>query len=584
MKRALSAVVMLLFLLPAPGGAGADPAVERWSADRLLADNLTLPAGTDLAVGPGLNVTFSPRPDGAGPAVVVLELGGGLEVCGTTDRPVSFIGPDPSAAPAGGWAASLSVEGDGLPDQLAVRNCTFRDITVDLAGVRGGFSDCLFDNASAYVGDSAAYFLDCTFHDSELSVYNPETTNLTTVSGCRFEAADIPPGRNLMAILVSGYVDISACDISGYYTGIKSSSGLPTVRDCTVRDCFIGIDLETTDPADTPVIENCTVRDCQWVGASVSGNLLLRNSTLENSIDGLILSYATPDMPPSNWTLAGNRIINNSEYGIVLFGHDLDVRDTLFDDGAGTANLRGMVLKKDGFSLVVVSPAGNPVYYYNLTLTDATGNVTREDEVHGYPSTDTLTDYLMDNSGGRVDFYPYNITVESMGVSNSTVLRAPGAEVTLVLALLPDLVPAGLGLSPPSPRAGDYVSFSFRANNSGVTSSGITTALFLLDGQELDVSQMFPQAPGSSSPVRSVEWKAVGGAHRIEVRLDPNDLVQENDETNNNLSLDFTVRPAPAAPAGVSYIQFVGAGALMIAAFAVGIWAARRRRGRREGA
>jgi hypothetical protein len=434
-----------------------------------------------------------------------------------------------------------------------------------------------------FVADATARLFNCTFRNSTISVYNPSTTNQTLLSACRFEPSGGPSSSASAAILVSGYVDISACEISGYKTGLLSSSGLPLVRDCRVEGCEIGINLDTTDPTDTPIIENCTVRDCSQAGVLVSGSLLLRNSTVENSTEGLVLYYLDAGPFPFNWSLEGNRIYNNSDFGMVLYGQDLHDLGTLFDDGAGHTNLRGRVFKKDGVPIQVLSPAGRAVFYCNLTLTDATGNTTRDDFIYGGSSVETLSDYQIDNSGRRLDFYPYTVTAESLGVSNSTVLSGPGEAVTLVLALLPDLVPAGLALSPPSPRAGDYVSFYFLVNNSGGSPSGLTSAIFYLDGKRLDESQLFSLIPHSSSVVRSVEWRAVQGAHRIIIALDPANKVQENDEGNNDLTLDFTVRPAPAnAPAPLD-LRLPGAGVLLLFAIAAGYWAARQRKARKEG-
>jgi hypothetical protein len=587
MKRILAAQVILLLLLPALPPAGAVQTREHWDADRSLKANLTVPAALDIVVGPGVNISFEPDLNAGYSLALELDIAGGLEVCGTSERQAAFRCSNESLFTFGIFGAYITIEGNGDPKQIAVQNCSFDDLSISLDATSGQFRDCSFNTTSVYINDSTMVFINCSFLHSTMSILNPATLNQTRLSRCTFgsPAADgwEPPWgyiRSIAAIKVSGYVAIEDCIISGYGTGIESSSGLPVITGCLVKDCEAGITLETTDPADTPLVEDCVMENCTSVALFALGNMVLRNCTLASSMYGLILGSYDPDRVP-NWTLSGNRIFGNEMYGITLWAGDVLPGDTRFDDGAGHTNALGRIAKYDYLNVFISTRGSVSLSGLVVNVTDASGNLTES-----FRSNDmmfpvrNMVDYSVDNTGQRKDYYPYKVRADWNGIYCETTVSAGTRNVTLVLAVLPDLVPFEITLDPPSPRAGDWVVISCAVNNAGPTPSTRVQALFTLDGIRLDQTELFAVGARSNSTVRAVDWKARQGSHTVTVWLDPLNVLEENDESNNNFTFNFTVGEPSRHPAGVPGVVYAGGAvaALIVLAVAGGYLVRRRRR------
>jgi hypothetical protein len=305
----------------------------------------------------------------------------------------------------------------------------------------------------------------------------------------------------------------------------------------------------------------------------------LRNCTLNDSGTGLELHDYDPSAVP-NWTLSGNRIFGNRGYGISLKGADVLPGDTRFDDGAGRTNLLGRVEKKSSMVVEISTRGTAALSNLYVNVTDASGNRTA-----GLRSGSMLfpvpnmMEYIVDNSGLRMDYYPYMVRAEWNGIFCQTVVSAGTRSVTLVLAVLPDLVPFEITLDPLSPRAGDFLAITCTVNNTGPRPSSRVPALFTLDRSEL-----FPVDARSYSYVRAVDWKARRGAHTVTVQLDPENVLEENDESNNNLTFNFTVGEARPQPAPAPDIAYAGAATviLLVLAGAGGFLVLRKRRRAKE--
>jgi len=580
---------MLLLLIPAQPPAQAVQTREQWDEARTLRANLTVPALVDLEIGPGVNISFEPDQNAVYPVALDLDIAGGFEVCGTAGRPAAFRCSNESLLRYGMFGAQVNLEGNGDPKQLAVQNCTFDNLSLSLNGTAGQFRDCSFYTTPLYIIDSSVVFHNCSFLRSTVSILNPATLNLTQLSRCTIDSLDRKGWESFWgqilsgaAIKVSGYVQIDNCTISGYETGIESSSGLPLITGCLVKDCDAGISLETTDPADTPRVEGCIVQDCIYYGLGAQGNLLLRNCTLNGSPYGLLLYNTDPETVP-NWTLSGNRIFGNEYYGIVLSGEEVILGDTRFDDGAGRTNGQGRIIKTGDLTVFVVTRGSVVLSNLYVNVTDATGNWTANHRLNSMWTTfSDMTEYLIDNSGKRTDNYPYTVRAEWNGIFSETTVSAGTRNVTLVLEVLPDLVPFEITLDPPSPRAGDYLAISCTVNNTGPRPSSRVTALFTLDGERLDESELFTVSAGSFSFVRALDWKAHRGTHTVTVQLDPQNALEENDESNNNLTFNFTVGEAPPRPASAPDIAYAGMATVLVLACAGCVLVLRRRNRAKE--
>lgn len=584
MKRTVAALLALLLLATVQPAAEALQTREVWDGDRTLRANWTVPAAVDLVIGPGVNTTLEPDENAYYPSPVFLNIAGGLEVCGTADRPARMHASRDFFHSYGMPGGYLNLTGNGMSGQLSVRNCSFENLLVFIESAAGQFTDCVFNGSFVYVADSPASFVNCTFVGAAVSIYSPASINETVLSGCVFDARGVEGWdpfwgyfSTVPAIKLSGYALIERCDIRGFGYGIQSLSGVPVVADCTVRDCGTGIELQTTDPTDTPVVERCVVQDCSQKAIRAYGNLLLRDCVLSNSTHGLEL-YDNNMGAALNRTLSGNRIFGNGMYGITLAGADVDLGDTLFDDGAGGTNGLGRVEKRG--ELQVFLPLAGTGWLPDLVInvTDAFGDPTPVLRyINSSYHTPLLIEYIIDNSGNRLDYYPYTVSARWKDVFCETVVWAGTANVTLRLEVLPDLLPLEITLDPLLPRGGDWVAISCTVNNTGPTASVRVPVLFMLDGERLDRGELFPVGARASSFVRAQDWRARPGTHTVTVWIDPDNELSENDESNNNLTFNFTVRAAPPQPqAGPSAPVLAGAVLAVLIACGAAVIGARR--------
>jgi hypothetical protein len=247
MKRTIAAILMLLLLVPALPPVLAVQTREHWDADSTLRAHRSVPAVVDLLIGPGVNITFEPDLNALPFSPVYLDIGGGLQVCGTAESPVAFYASNESLFTQDTLGGYINIEGNGDIAQLAVQNCGFQNLVIILNGTAGRFRDCSFDTTFIYSIDSAVVFSNCSFVRSVVSILNPATLDRTRLSGCVFDSSTQDRWDpfwgyfdQVSAIKVSGYVAIDNCTISGYGTGIESSSGLPVITGCLVKDCQYG--------------------------------------------------------------------------------------------------------------------------------------------------------------------------------------------------------------------------------------------------------------------------------------------------------------------------------------------------------
>lgn len=125
----------------------------------------------------------------------------------------------------------------------------------------------------------------------------------------------------------------------------------------------------------------------------------------------------------------------------------------------------------------------------------------------------------------------------------------------------PDLTVTGLASSPAEPQAWDDVVFEATVTNrgSGTSPEGVDHVIeFTVDGQRVALAVGHTQglAPGDSvtltanagGPGDRGVWAAVYGDHTVAARVDPGNLIEEKDETNNTLQRELAVRGDPAAP------------------------------------
>jgi hypothetical protein len=590
MKRTLAALVTALLLLPAFAAERARGATEVWASDHVFTEDFEAPPGAGIKIAAGVNLTFAPPTLFYYFQTLRFAVSGPLGVCGTAGEPVAIRGVYPTVPVYRQPAANLSIAGNGLPGQVSFQNCTLQNITVSVDSASGAFRDCTFVNCTVYTGESPLEFWNCSFLSSTIHLSNTVPANGTLLRSCVFNGTALPgtaqPGFNYSyqdAINIYGHARVEDCLVSGYEIGLYSFQGLPVVARCTFLDCLAGLAIITTDPGDTPSVEDTAAGRCTVAGAYVAGNIRMANCTLSLSETGLVLQGNRPE-GPADWTLSGNRVFGNDDYGIEVFAlRDFDPGDTVFDDGAGRPNGLGRVSQKGELSIRLYTPGGDPPDDVVLNLTDAFGNRTSVMPMgHGLYQARSVPGHILDNSGQRTDFYPYKVRAEWREAFCETVVLPGTANVTLVMETLPDLIPAGLSIDPPRPRAGQWVVISCLVKNTGPTNSTRVQAVFTLDDERLDLSEVYPVGPHSCSTVRAVDWKARPGVHTVTVRLDPDGLQEENDKSNNNITFYFTVAPAPPPAVRAPDVALFGAAAVILAAAGAAgfmLWRRRKRPG-----
>lgn len=116
----------------------------------------------------------------------------------------------------------------------------------------------------------------------------------------------------------------------------------------------------------------------------------------------------------------------------------------------------------------------------------------------------------------------------------------------------PDLV-VTLFLNPDPPRRGETASFTARVKNVGSESSNATTVAFTHNGVPL-VTRALPQLPPGHTHLAAATLDAdrlSGGAHAVDVTVDPDQKVVELNEANNAARRNFSMPRIPAVDVAV---------------------------------
>ena len=104
---------------------------------------------------------------------------------------------------------------------------------------------------------------------------------------------------------------------------------------------------------------------------------------------------------------------------------------------------------------------------------------------------------------------------------------------------LPDLVVADIVWDPPVPSAGHDVTVAVTvANRDEVSGAGVSELVFLADGEEV-ARRNIEAIGGNESVIHSFTWTARIGPRTFVGVVDPESAVEESDETNNRLAVNF---------------------------------------------
>lgn len=594
MRRRFLCLLLVAAMLAPPAQAGTGRGVTVWDSDRVITSPVEVLQDDTLRIAAGVNITFDPgdAPE-SGAGMPALGVAGRLEVCGTAAGPVRFYST-PALWKLFEEPDCIILEGKEDRESLYVRNASFTDIVLAINYERGEFRDCRFDRCTVDIHFSAVRFVNCTFIFS--SVRNDQAAFARggpqpSLSGCRFDpdrSLSHPPAwrygedynREAQYFGEAAFEDwggalVEDCTIRGHSIGIYSEYNFARVRGCTVSGCGYGIMLGSDFPQDTAEVLDCTVTGSSGMGAYIIGRVIMSNCTVTGGEYGVWLEGRGG--PAS--ILSGNRIYNNSVYGVVVYGAEAELGDTIFENGS-VANGVGRLERWTGVMVRVVDPLGRPVEC-QLYWTDRLGNFGGASN-HGN-HTMNLRDYSIDSSGNRLDYFPYTVYAELAGRSDRTTVPVGVDNMTLVLHVLTDLAVVNISLQPESPAEGDRTAISVRVENLGYYPDPDGYISFMLDGKEMDRQRLPWLRGGDAVTVYSLPWTATPGKHKLRVLLDPGGAITESNRSNNEVAINFTVEqttPPGLADKAWPYLQVL----LVIAAMGLVVVAVlRRRKGGPEG-
>ena len=173
--------------------------------------------------------------------------------------------------------------------------------------------------------------------------------------------------------------------------------------------------------------------------------------------------------------------------------------------------------------------------------------VSRMGQFLGRVTTPTFTDTDLRPATG------YTYTVAAYGASG--VVSPAAATVARTVAVFPDLVVSGLSWSPPSPKAGDAVTFTVTVRNLGRAPTPAGTVLgiaFQVDGVNVNWSDTSDTAllPGESrtltannGPKGLPSWTATAGTHTVVAIADDINRINKVPGDINTLSKSLTIGP-----------------------------------------
>ena len=585
--------ILLFFVMPMPSVKAAGTTTV-WDADRAINGSVTVEAGDTLRIEAGVNVTFDIPAEGNPPDLVPsLTVNGTFEVNGTPDRPVNFSGADDLAniyiSPAYIW---INGPGSGQPARFS--NASFTNVQLIIQDSSADFSNCTFNDSEVEMAGSSVSVHGCIFQTAFIVTTLDCVSNSLWLEDCRFVGSGADSGIRPIwsdypmncAIGGQGWISVENCTIGDYEVGIYSN-GSVVVKNCVISRCSDGIYIDSgfaqiygcnifggyggidskwrIHDNGSIDIRDCTISGCMMSDVSIGSDASVINCTLSESLYGI---EAASYRGPLHWNFTGNTFVNDT-CDIMLEGQDADIKNNTFlnENGPPGEQLRVEMMMSVGVN--VSDTSGAPTTDYFLNWTDNTGfpGTTGgfDNGYSGRPKSMNLEFYIINVYGNRTNYYPYSVYAETeAGRSQTVTVTSYTRNITLVIPYSNDLSPVNITPSPALPVAGEYVSFNVTLSNRGTRDLFHIATVLLVDGVPLDSANITTLAANSSASPRFLDWKATKGPHTVEIAVDPDNAVNEYNETNNNLTISLVVSPAPQAMSTDPGRTVIWAGALAV--------------------
>jgi hypothetical protein len=556
MKRIAPVVLAAALLL---GGlpfhlAVAEDTKTVWEKDQTITDVVAIEGDRALEISAGVNVTFTvpeELPQNLEDTVPSVTVNGTLTVNGTQTRPVVFEA-DPDIVQIFPEPPYLCVNGTPGGARFVIQNATFHD--------------------------SQVAFVNCTFLGTYIPIWG-EGVSSTALSGCIYDNSVRKPPRWATNIDVGFYLhgdfSMTGCTVKCPGTMMHGHAGRFTMTDCFLEGGLAqsGIGLyyaDSLNPGARSEFRNVTFDGVYLVSET---DTLIEGCKFDFDYEAILLDRIFGHRTVGNETflnITNVTLRDNTFHGngvaIKVYGPEMDVNTDRFERGNDTLGIK--ILEQYNYHYVLVADqTGQWIDYPTITTANASGAM----ESHSYSGFKNsclveLLEQTIDGCWTRQSQYPYTIFAEKDGLTSDTLTITPdNLSLTLVVPVLPDLVPSDLAPDRLKVAAGQPVSFSAKVENRGLRNLSYVLAVLYVDGVRFDEKNITSFAPGGNVSPAFKDWNATAGRHAIEVRLDPVNVIPEYNETNNNLTYSFVVPEPPPPDRTWTYVQ-LGVGAVGIIA------------------
>lgn len=124
---------------------------------------------------------------------------------------------------------------------------------------------------------------------------------------------------------------------------------------------------------------------------------------------------------------------------------------------------------------------------------------------------------------------------------------------------MPDLavVPGSINLSPNEIKDGDEVIITATITNAGTEDAVNVLVTFAIDGSPMTQQKFISYLSINGTDNASITWIATKGTHTITVTVDPSNLIDELNETNNDASISVTVQSIGEFPLWIVVIPMI---------------------------
>ncbi|SDJ57603.1 discoidin domain-containing protein [Nonomuraea jiangxiensis] len=176
----------------------------------------------------------------------------------------------------------------------------------------------------------------------------------------------------------------------------------------------------------------------------------------------------------------------------------------------------------------------------------------REQSASGFTSLVSAATYTFDPATGNSVTIPVTAKVADVRLQITANSGAPGGQVAEFQifgtpAANPDLTVSNLTAAPGSPVETDAVTLSATVRNAGTVGSGATSVNFYAGTTKVGTAGVGALAAGASTTVSANIGTRDAGTYQLSAKVDEDNQVIEQNETNNTATGTLTVRPVDTA-------------------------------------